>query len=1038
MDVRRVAIIGIICIQFFLLSPLFAQKPHSLETIDSEYKTALELFQKQKYGAAQNHFLKALEAYQGKDSEWKTDAEFYAALCAVELFNEDAEYLIQEFIRNHPESPKAKLALFELALFEYQNKNYRGAVRYFEGVDRMVLSETQLAEFYFKSGYSYFMVGNMEKASLAFFEIKDINTAYTSPAIYYYAHIAYSEKNYETALREFRRLTDDENFSPVVPFYIVQILYLQKNYDEILEYAPPLLETATPSRAIEIEKFIGDAYHKKERYQEAIPHLEKYMAESRTVTREDRYQLGFAYYQVSEFEKAAQLFERVTGSSDLLSQNAYYLLADCYLRTERKDMARMAFSSASKMDFDETIKEDALFNFAKITYELSYSPFNEAIRALNQYIEEYAHSDRIDEAYEFLMQAYLNTRNYKEALESLNKIQEKNDRIKSAYQRVAFYRGLELFNDLKFDEAVEHFDLSLEYEAFDMTIRARAYYWRGEAYYRLNDFEMAFDDYQEFIGLPGAFETIEFQVAHYNLGYIYFSEKAYSEALNWFRKYVNLAGDTKSKMMGDALNRIADCYFIKSDYQTALSFYQRAIDLGLSGSDYAMFQKGIILGVTNNHQEKIRILTSLLEKIPSSAYVDDALFERGKSFVTIENFNRAIEDYKNIIDELENSSYVPKAMVQLGLVYYSMNRNEDAISWFTRAIENYRGTEEAHNALAGLKNVYVDLNEVEQYFDYVRNLGDEVTVTLAEQDSLTYITGENLYMAGNCERAVQTLNTYIERFDQGNFLLNAHFYKAECEMKLGDVEKALASYTYVIESPRSLFTEPALVAAAAINFKAEELHEAIEQYAYLEGVAELPNNLLIARLGLMRSFYILENYNNTIDAAKKLLTSDKVSEEMAREAYFKIAKSHYALEQLDQAQSNFRRVASEVKSIEGAESKYRVAEIYFLKEQFEKAEQEINQFLELNTPHPYWMAKIFILDADIKVRKEDFFQAKHMLQAIIDYYEEPNDGIIEEASRKYNEIVELEQFLNAPAVQDTIRLNGAIEMSDTIFHDGKP
>ncbi len=1037
MNVRRVTIIGVIWVQIFSLSTLFAQKPHGLETVDSEYKTALELFQKQKYGAAQRHFTKALEAYQDRDSEWKTDAEFYAALCAVELFNEDADYLILEFIRNHPESPKTKLALFELARFEYQKKNYRRAVSYFEGVDRMVLSEEQIAEFYFKSGYSHFMIGDMDKASLAFFEIKDINTTYTSPAIYYYAHIAYSEENYETALREFKRLTDDENFSPIVPFYIVQILYLQKNYDEILEYAPPLLETATPSRAIEIEKFIGDAYYKMELYQEAIPHLEHYASELRTVTREDRYQLGFAYYQVGEFEKAARLFERVTGKSDLLSQNAYYLLADCYLKTERKDNARMAFSSASKMDFDETIKEDALFNFAKITYELSYSPFNEAIRALNQYIEEYAHSDRIDEAYEFLMQAYLNTRNYKEALESLNKIQEKNDRIKSAYQRVAFYRGLELFSDLKFDEAVDHFDLSLQYGTFDLTTKARAYYWRGEAYYRLKDHEMAFDDYQEFIGLPGAFETIEYQVAHYNLGYIYFSEKDYPEALSWFRKYVNLAGDTKSKMMGDALNRIADCYFITSDYQTALSFYQKAIELGLSGSDYAMFQKGIILGVTNNHREKTTILTSLLEKMPSSAYVDDALFERGRSFVSMENNNRAIDDYLKIINDFENSSYVPKAMVQLGLVYYNMNRNDDAIGWFNRVIEHYRGTEEAQNALAGLKNVYVDMNEVDRYFDYVRNLGDEVNITVAEQDSLTYIAGENLYMAGNCERAVQTLNGYIERFDQGSFLLNAHFYKAECDMKLGNVEEALASYNFVIESPRSLFTEPALVAAADIKFKAKKLPEAIENYAYLEGVAELPNNLLVARLGMMRSFYILENYNNTITAAKQVLTSDKVSEEMAREAYFKIAKSYYALEELDLAQSNFRRVASEVKSLEGAESKYRVAEIYFLKEQFDRAEQEINQFLELNTPHPYWMAKIFILDADMKVRKEDYFEAKHMLQAIIDYYEEPNDGIIEEASRKYNEIVELEQFLNAPQAQDTIKINGNLEMPDTISNDGK-
>jgi len=1032
MNFHRVVILGVVWILSCLLSPLFAQKSHSLEYIDTEYKTALELFEKQKYGAAQNHFLKAIEAYENHDSEWKTDAEFYAALCAIELFNEDADYLILEFIRNHPESPKTRLALFELARFEYQKKNYRRANKYFEQADRLVLSGDQLAEYYFKSGYSYFMTGNMEKASLAFFELKDINSAFTSPAIYYYAHIAYTEENYETALREFRRLIDDESFSPVVPFYIVQILYLQGKYDEILEFAPPLLETATPSRAVEIEKFIGDAYYKKRQFSEAIPHLEKFAKDSRMVAREDRYQLGYAYYQVDDVMNASVLFEKVTGSNDLLSQNAYYLLADCYLRSDRKEVARMAFSSASKMNFDETIKEDALFNFAKITFELSYSPFNEAIRALNQYIEEYAHSNRIDEAYEFLMQAYLNTRNYKEALVSLNKIQEKDNRIKSAYQRVAYYRGLELFSDLKFDEAIDHFDLSLEYGAFDRSIKARSYYWRGEAYYRLKDFELAFDDYQEFLTTPGAFESIEYQVANYNVGYIFFSEKDYSEALTWFKKYESLAGNTKSKMMGDALNRIADCYFIRSDYQSAIAYYQRAIDLGLSGADYAMFQKGLTLGVTNKHQEKISILSGLLEKVPSSGYVDDALFERGRSYVVIENSNRAIEDYLTIINELENSSYVPKALVQLGLVYYNTSRNEEAITQFKRVIENYRGSREAQNALAGLRNVYVDMNEVDEYFAYVRNLGDEVNITLSEQDSLTYAAGENLYMAGNCERAIQTLNTYIDRFNQGSFLLNAHFYKAECDMKLGNREDALRSYDYVIESPRSLFTEPALVAASDINFNAGEYPEAIEQFVYLEGIAELPNNLLTARIGLMRSFYIIENYDFTIEAARKLLTSDKITEEMAREAYFKIAKSHFALEQIDQAQSNFRRVASEVKSIEGAESKFRVAEIYFLKEQFDKAEQEINQFLELNSPHLFWMAKMFILDADVKVRKEDYFQAKHILQAIIDYYEEPNDGIIEEASRKYNEIVELEKFLNSSPENDTIRSSEAVERADTI------
>ena len=70
------------------------------------------------------------------------------------------------------------------------------------------------------------MKGDRQKALLLFSEIKDIDTDYTPPAIYYFSHIAYEDKKYETALEGFMRLKTDETFGPVVPFYIAQILYL--------------------------------------------------------------------------------------------------------------------------------------------------------------------------------------------------------------------------------------------------------------------------------------------------------------------------------------------------------------------------------------------------------------------------------------------------------------------------------------------------------------------------------------------------------------------------------------------------------------------------------------------------------------------------------------------------------------------------------------------------------------------------------------------------------------------------------------------
>jgi len=986
-----------------------AQEPVSFEYGNSEYSRAYELFEKEKYGAAQQHFTKAISDYGDLESELKTKAQYYSAICAINLFNEDAEYLMTRFIGQYPGTPLARKAIFELAKYKYKGKSYRKAIGYFEQVDRLYLNDDELSELYFLSGYSYFKIRDYEKAGLAFYEIKDIQSEYTSRAIYYYGHIAYENKNYETARQEFLRLEKDEVFGPVVPYYIVQILYVQKKYDEIIEYAPPLLAGAIPRRAAEVAKFLGDAYFRKAMYDKAIAPLEKFIKEKKNITRQDRYELGFCYFKSKEYDKAISYLEKAVGPKDALSQNSYYVLADCYLRVDKDNKARMAFSFASQLGFDPVIKEDALFNYAKITYRLSYSPFNEAITSFNTYIKLYPYSSRLDEAYDYLVMAYMNTRNYRDALASLEKITEKSDRMKRAYQKVAFFRGLEFYSDLKFDESINLFDKSLQFDRFDNKLKARTYYWRAEAYYRSKEYELARDDYNNFMLTPGAFGLNEYQLAHYNLGYVYFNLKDYTSASRWFRKFIGLKGKKQKRMEGDAYNRIADCYFISSDYIKASEYYQKVIDLNVAGTDYALFQDAFSQGLLKKQQTKIDLLSMLLEKYPKSSYLDDALFEKGKAYVILENPDEALVNYQMILDNHPNSSYVPKTLVQMGLVHYNKGDNSEAIKFYKEVVENYTGSIESKNALTGLKTVYVEMNDVEAYFAYTRSLGDFARVSPTEKDSLTYISGENLYMSGDCARAVEVLANYINEFENGSFLLSAHFYKAECEMKLGNPDSALISYKYLIESPVNIFTVNALINASSITFEKKDFAGAIEYYALLEKIADNENDKLTAVTGQMRCYYSLQDYKNTIQTAEKVIVSGTVSEETAREAYYKKGFSQYTLGKIEEARTSFGRISSEIKSEMGAESKYYIAEISFKLGEYEKAEKEVFEFIDQNSPHAYWMAKIFLLLADVSVQKNDIFQAKHTLMSLLDYYTVKDDGIIELAQEKLRIVEELEK-----------------------------
>ena len=976
---------------------------------DHEYIRGLELFSKEKYGAAQEQFTRVMEKYGDNYSEIAGDAEFYNALCAVELYNDDAEYLLYRFINRHPESSKINLANFELGKFAYEKKNYYTALKWFDSVDKHELSEKDKDEYLFKKGYSHFKRNEYDLARIAFYEIKDNDQKYAIPATYYYAHIAYDQGNYETALEGFLRLSNDETFSPIVPYYVSQIYYLQKKWDEVIRYAPPLLETVTEKRYAELSKIIGEAYFQLEQYEKALPYLEKYHELAGGASRQDKYQIGFSYYMTSNYKKAEEYFKAVSMGKDELSQSALYHLADCYLQLDQKYQARLSFIAAARMDWDPVIKEDALFNYAVVTYELSYNPFNEAIIAFNRYISLYPSSERTDDAYNYLVLAFMSTRNYKNALESLDRIRRKTPDIEKAYQRVAYLRGLELFNNLLFNEAINKFDASLEYGRYDISLKSLCFYWKGESYYRLKDFDRALENYERFLLSDGAAGLDVYSICHYNVAYTYFEKQDYDQAMIWFRKYESMSQHNRSRLLGDCYNRLGDIHFLNSRYKTAVEYYNKAIETDLIDMDYALFQKGFSLGLMNQHDQKISVLSEILDKYQNSSYIPDALYETGRSYFILQQPQHSIPRYKRILSDYPNSSYASKALVQLGLIYYNLNENDESLKYYEQVIKEYPGTPESNSALLGIKNVYVDMNRVDDYFEYVNNLGIQLDISASEQDSLTYIAAENVYMAGGCKNAMVSFSNYINRFENGKFLVQAYFYKAECELRDGENSEALKSYRNVISRPRNAFTEPALASSARLNYNLGNYAEALENYLMLEEVADQRSNLSDATIGKMRCYYLLEEYANTIDAARLVLMDEKVSEELAREAHYKIAKSFYEQGRFALALEEFKIIAKEVRSSEGAESKYRKAELLYIRKEYQEAENEIFDFIDMNTPHQYWMAKAFILLADLYLEKEDRFQALQTLQSIIDYYENTGDGIIDLAMRKKAEIQQMEE-----------------------------
>jgi len=500
------------------------------------------------------------------------------------------------------------------------------------------------------------------------------------------------------------KLKQDPVFAKVIPFYISQIYYKQGKYKDVVDYTAPLINSVGADQQPELARILGNSYFHLRQFNDAIQFLEFYLSDKNNKGREENYMLGYCYYLSSEEAKAIPYLEIASKGKDELAQNAYHHLADCYVSTNDKNKARQAFEAASEFDFDAKIKEDALFNYAKITYELSYSPFNETIKAFDKYVSLYPNSERNDAAYDYLVKVYMSTSNYRDAMASIEKIKVKNPSVKKAYQRVSYYRALESFNNLDYAAAADEFSKSIEAGDFNKTYSALAHFWRAESMYRLNEYNKAISGYNTFLKMAGASALPEFQIAQYNLGYAYFQIKDYSNAIVYFNKFMNMSADSRSEKVADASNRLGDCKFMNRDYPAAMSHYEQALAMNLYDADYALCQKAFCQGLLRDNQAKINSLQTLIKSYPKSLYIDDALFEIGKTYERMNQPQQAIAMYKDLIAKYPQSNFLNKSLVQLGLVYYNMNDYNTSIKYYKQVAENSPNSPESQAALSGLKN----------------------------------------------------------------------------------------------------------------------------------------------------------------------------------------------------------------------------------------------------------------------------------------------------------------------------------------------
>ena len=950
---------------------------------DVLYKQGLELFDKKLYSSAQESFVEF--AAKTRSSLLKADATYYAAACGIELFNKDSEWLMRDFIARYPSSTKINNAWYYLGKSNFRKKKYEETIQYLEKVDVYKMDKEQLAELYFKRGYSYLQEKNDAKAKTDFYEIKDVENKYMSPATYYYAHLAYKEKNYDIALQGFNKLVGNETFGSVVPYYITQIYFIQGKHDRVVKEAPKLLnDTSYIQKAGDINRMIGESYFNMKDYGNALTYLKKTEL-GFGMNRQGNYVLGYCYYKMKDYNNAEKSFQKVTEEKDSLAQNAWYHMADCDMKNGEKLKAKNAFYSAYQIGMDKKITEDALFSFAKLSYELDFNPYNEAVKGFSKYLKEYPQSPRKDEVYNFLINVYSTTKNYDQAIKSIESLESIDPILKVTYQKLIYFRGVEYFNNNDLNTAEKQFRKSLAQNS-DMKLNSLNEYWLAEISYLRKDYSTAIEGWKKFQVTQGAPSLQEYDLSNYALGYAYFQRKEkddYTNANISFRKFLLTKNDYDVNKIADANIRTADAYFMNRDFAQASDYYKKAIAMNKIDVDYALYQKALCDGLNKNYSEKVAELKKIESRFPHSNYLVPTLIEIAETYYNnVKDEENAILYYERIIKNFPGSSAVNTSYAQLGNIYYNRKQDEKAFEYFDKFVKTDTRSEAAKDVLQQIKKIFQAKGDVEGMEKYFASVGNPLSEDQIEK--ATYqLAYDAFYTDNNCDIAISKWDAYINKFPNGKHINEAQFRFAECAYSKSMFDKAATGYQYIISRPRSIYSEVSLAKMSYLLYKDKKYAEALPLFQQLQEIAEIPSNKSAGKFGAMRCSFYLNQFEVALAECTKVLNTEKLTPQETSEAKYIKAKSLYETNRLDDAMIEFKAMTKAAKNVTGAEAYYHIAKIQFAKQDYKEVEKTINKLISYEYSNDDWNNKAMLLLADAYFAMNEDAEAGVILETVI-------------------------------------------------------
>jgi TolA-binding protein len=856
------------------------------------------------------------------------DAETAAlqqALAAARRDEPGSEALLKGFIETYPSSLHAAEARLELATLHLLHGETATALDEFEQMDARELPADMQHLLFFRKGQALLESGRYAEARPYYTALAQSgDDDYQTEVSYYLAYLDYQQGNYDEALTRFAALPFSEKYAATTPYYITQILFRQGKWTDAERQAQRLLGAGqcTTEQHAELSRIAGECLLQQGETAAAMPHLATYLSET---AAEGVQPIASSAYNYGVLAAAAG---NNTAAVEALSRAA------SAGQTTDPATACRAYLLLGQTYLDMGQELNARMAFERAAKQGGDSAAQEAAAYNYAVMVHQSQCSPFDEeitVFEDFLNTYPQSQYADKAGEYLTEI---------------------YLTTRNYEAALASMDRIKQPTASLRVARQRLLYQLGVQRYVNGSLADARQTFTDAIAL-GSLHAESFAESHFWRGECYYAEGAYAKAEADYRKFNTLKPSVEASHLAAGQYNLGYALFKQAKYKNAITpfadYTSRPSERGTATYADAMTRLGDCYYYTRNFSRAEEYYAAATGCAEATA-ADYALFQQAFMAGLQKKYTTKLQGLEQLVNRYPQSEWVDDALLERGKTYLLQGDKEEAIKAFREVVTGYATKPCAPEAGLQLALVYYNSGRTA---DAIKAYKEVVANYPGSSEALTAL--EDLK------------NIYVEQGQVSDYA--AYVATLDGKVQLSAAEQD--SLTYV--------SATRLVAQG-------KTAEALATYRELATRTDDARYRRRAWEGSLRTAATLGNDAQVVSSATELCADATLPTALRQEALLMRAKAYLNQGNTTEAASDLQTAAADMRSVYGAEAKYLLAQLYFDHKQIDDAETVVMELINSGTPHQHWLARGFILLADVSLSRGDNFQAQQYLLSLQSNY----------------------------------------------------